>query len=120
MRSPVNIIATTGYYTWGDLPLYLQFREAAPMMFADRPERMEDFFVRDIEEGIGDTGVRAAAIKCATDAPGINDGVEAALRASARAHLRTGAPIHTHTNGAVTGLAQQGYSSKKALTCDAR
>jgi phosphotriesterase-related protein len=113
-RSPVNIIVTTGFYTWNDLPLYFLFRESLPI-FAGRPERMEDYFVRDIEDGIGESGVRAAAIKCATDAPGITAGVEASLRAAARAHRRTGAPIHTHTNGALTGLEQQRVLSDEGV-----
>lgn len=56
----LNIVVPTGVYTWHELPMY--FRFVGP------PERsMEDMFVRDIEEGIGDSGVRAGIIKVATD-----------------------------------------------------
>jgi phosphotriesterase-related protein len=69
---------------------------------------MADAFVHDIEEGIQGTQVRAAVIKCATDAPGVTPGVEKVLRASARAHLRTGVPITTHTQASTKrGLEQQ-------------
>jgi len=65
-------------------------------------------FVRDIEEGIAGTGVRAAMLKCATDHPGVTPGVERGLRAVARAHRRTGVPISTHTHAATRrGLEQQ-------------
>ena len=42
-------------------------------------EPMVDLFVREIEEGIGDTGVRAGILKCASDRPGITPGVERVL-----------------------------------------
>jgi phosphotriesterase-related protein len=56
-----------------------------------------DLFVREIQEGIGETGVRAGILKCASDRPGITPGVERVLRAVARAHRLTGVPITTHT-----------------------
>jgi phosphotriesterase-related protein len=69
---------------------------------------MVDMFVRDVEEGIGDTGVRAAVLKCATDAPGVTPDVERVLRSVAQAHLRTGVPISTHTDASTErGLEQQ-------------
>ncbi|HEV3366568.1 MAG TPA: hypothetical protein VG054_03835, partial [Acidimicrobiales bacterium] len=61
------------------------------------PEPMTELFVREILEGIGDTGVRAGILKCATDTPGITPGVERVLRAVAQAHRMTGTPITTHT-----------------------
>ena len=65
-------------------------------------------FVRDIEEGIADTGIKAGILKCATDEPGITPGVERVLRAVAQAHKRTGVPISTHTHaGLRRGLEQQ-------------
>jgi phosphotriesterase-related protein len=74
----------------------------------DGPEIMADMFVRDIESGIADTGIKAAILKCATDEPGVTPGVERVLRAVAQAHRRTGAPISTHTHaGLRRGLEQQ-------------
>jgi phosphotriesterase-related protein len=96
----VNIVVATGVYTWHELPMYFKF--------VGPPERsMDDMFVRDIEEGIGDTGVRAGIIKVATDKYGVTEGVDACLRASARAHRRTGVPITTHTHDIPNGLSQQ-------------
>ena len=72
------------------------------------PEIMTDMFVRDIEQGIADTGIKAGILKCATDEPGITPGVERVLRAVAQAHKRTGVPISTHTHaGLRRGLEQQ-------------
>ena len=58
---------------------------------------MVEMFVREIREGIADTGVRAGILKCASDRPGITPGVERVLRAVAQAHRATGVPITTHT-----------------------
>ena len=54
-------------------------------------------FVRDITQGIGASGIRAAIIKCATDTAGVTPIIENILRASARAQKATGVPISTHT-----------------------
>ena len=59
---------------------------------------MVDLFVRDVREGIQGTGVKAAFFKCAIDHHGLTDGVERILRAVAKAHLETGAPIMVHNN----------------------
>ncbi|MFJ9210839.1 phosphotriesterase [Streptomyces sp. NPDC102264] len=68
---------------------------------------MTELFVRELTEGIADTGVRAAFLKCAVEDE-LTPGVERVMRAVAQAHLRTGAPITVHTNAnARTGLAAQ-------------
>ena len=61
---------------------------------------MTDMFVADITEGIAGTGVRAAFLKCAIDEQGLTSGVERVLRAVARAHVLTGAPLTVHTHPA--------------------
>lgn len=100
----LNIVVATGLYTYTDAPFYFRYR--GPAVNPDLPEPMVDMFVRDIEEGIAGTGVRAAFLKCAIDAPGMTPDVERILRAVARAHLRTGAPITVHTHpGTRNGLA---------------
>ena len=58
---------------------------------------MVEMFIREIREGIAETGVRAGILKCATDHAGMTPGVERVLRAVARAHRATGVPITTHT-----------------------
>jgi len=96
----------TGVYTYNDVPMYFHFR--GPGTVLDGPEIMVDMFIRDIEEGIAGTGVKAAILKCATDEPGLTPGVERVLRAVAQAHRRTGVPISTHTHAHTRrGLEQQ-------------
>ena len=105
-RTTINIIVAAGIYTYNDIPFCFRFR--GPGTALGGPELISEMFVRDIENGIGSSGVKAAILKCATDEPGITPGVERILRATAKAHRRTGAPITTHTHAATrVGLDQQ-------------
>jgi phosphotriesterase-related protein len=105
-ETDLNIVVATGLYTYNDVPF--RFHYQGPGTQLDGPEIMTDMFVRDIEEGIADTGIKAGILKCATDEPGITPGVERVLRAVAQAHKRTGVPISTHTHaGLRRGLEQQ-------------
>jgi phosphotriesterase-related protein len=105
-QTELNIVVATGVYTYNDVPMYFHFQ--GPGTELGGPEFMADMFVRDIEEGIAGTGVRAAILKCATDQPGVTPGVERVLRAVAQAHRRTGVPISTHTHAHTErGLEQQ-------------
>jgi len=102
----VNIVAATGLYTYDALPPY--FANRGPGTLFGGPDRLAEFFVRDITEGIGRTGVKAAILKCASDHLGMTAGCERVFRAVAVAHLETGVPITTHSHSASQGgLAQQ-------------
>jgi len=95
----LNIVVATGLYTFDVLPHYFNSRSE---------DVMTQMFVRDIEKGIADTGIKAGVIKCATDEPGVTKGVEQVLRCCARAHRQTGVPITTHTHARTRrGLEQQ-------------
>lgn len=105
-ETDLNIVVATGLYTYNDVPFCFSLQ--GPGTELDGPETMTDMFVRDIEHGIADTGVKAAVLKCATDKPGVTAGVDRVLRAVAQAHRRTGVPISTHTHAASRrGLDQQ-------------
>ena len=100
----INIIVATGVYTYHSVPFYFEHR--GPALSPDFPEPMDEMFVRDLTEGVpGTSGVRAAFLKCAIDHHGMTRDVERIMRAVARVHRRTGAPITVHTNpGHRTGL----------------
>ena len=85
-QSGVNIVVATGNHL------------AVPRPFGEvSPDVIASMYVREIEEGIEGTGVKAAVIKVASDRGGITPPQENVLRAAARAHLQTGSPISTHT-----------------------
>ena len=101
--TPMHIIAATGLYTWNDVPFYFRYRTRR--MTASGEDPMTDCFVGDLTEGIAGTGVKAAFLKCAVDEAGLTRGVERVLRAVARAHVLTGAPVTVHTHpGTRNGL----------------
>jgi len=103
-RVELNIVVATGLYTFNELPHYYQRRTPAP----GQVDALTQHFVGDITNGIADTGVKAAVIKCATDKPGMTPDVERTLRACAQTHRETGVPITTHTNAEMRrGLEQQ-------------
>ncbi|MFI6731516.1 phosphotriesterase [Nonomuraea sp. NPDC050451] len=101
----VNIVAATGLYTYDALPPY--FGNRGPGSLFGGPDRLAEFFVRDIVEGIGRTGVKAAMLKCASDHLGMTKGCERVFRAVAQAHLETGTPITTHSHSASRGGLEQ-------------
>jgi phosphotriesterase-related protein len=112
----LNIVVATGCYTYEDVPFFFHHRGPAlnAAVGADVPDPMVDMFERDITEGIAGTGVKAAFLKCAIDRPGLTPGVERVMRAVAKAHLRTGAPITLHTHpGSRSALA-----AKKVLEAE--
>jgi phosphotriesterase-related protein len=85
-RTGVNIIACSGW--WMNTPAYLA---------GQSPDLFADLFVREIEEGIAGTGIKAGILKSAADFGGITENGEIMLRAVARAHCRTGVPIMLHS-----------------------
>ncbi|HET6626927.1 MAG TPA: hypothetical protein VFG63_11110 [Nocardioidaceae bacterium] len=95
-RIPVNLLASTGYYTADVLPAF--FHTHGPGLLVDGPDPLEELFVRDIEQGIAGTEVRAAMLKVVTDRPGMTTDVQRVMAAAAVAHQQTGVPITTHTH----------------------
>jgi phosphotriesterase-related protein len=96
-RSGMQIIVATGL--WVDVPRYFFSRSA---------DVIAELFVKEINEGIAGTQIKAGVIKCATDEEGATQQLQKVLRACARTHRATGVPITTHTFAAgQTGTEQQ-------------
>jgi phosphotriesterase-related protein len=92
----LNIVVASGVYAFLELPNFLRYRD---------PDDLAGLFVREIREGIDDTGVRAAFLKCAVEEHGLVGDLPRIVAAIAAASLETGAPIMVHTNSvARTGL----------------
>ena len=71
---------------------------AVPRPFGDvSPDAIAPLYIREIEEGIEATGLKAGLIKVASDRGGITPQQEIVLRAAARTQQATGVPISTHT-----------------------
>jgi phosphotriesterase-related protein len=85
-KSGMNIIACAGW--WLDVPRFFE---------GVTPDQMAALFVREIEQGISGTSIKAGILKSASDMFGVTPEQEVMLRAVARAHLETGVPIIVHS-----------------------
>ena len=92
----LNIVVATGVYAFLELPSFLAYRS---------DDQVTELFVREIREGIDDTGVKAAFLKCAVEEHGLVGDTPRILRLIAAAAVETGVPVMVHTNApAKTGL----------------
>ena len=101
--SGVRIVCATGLYKEDEgATAYFKFRTH----WGDALGEMTELFVRELTDGIGETGIRAGVIKVATGVGRITPYEETVLRAAGRAHKATGAPITTHTDQGTMGPQQ--------------
>lgn len=104
-RSGVNIIATTGWYH-------------DPQRFVGdwSADQFAQLFIREIQEGIAGTSIKAGILKSAADFGGVTPAGEVMLRAVARAHLQTNVPImlHSYSPGEV-GRRQVGILKEEGV-----
>jgi phosphotriesterase-related protein len=99
----LNIVVATGIYAFLELPSFLRYRS---------DDWIVDLFVRELREGIGDTGVKAAFLKCAVEEYGLVGDVPRILSVIAAAAIETDAPVMVHTNAS----AKSGLLALEALT----
>ncbi|XSC42650.1 phosphotriesterase family protein [Bradyrhizobium sp. RDT10] len=98
-KSGMHIVCTTGfYYEEMGLPSYWRARTV---------DEITELYIREITHGIGDTGVKAGAIKVSTGAPVVTAHEEKLLAAACIAQRATGVPIITHTTDGCAGPEQQ-------------
>jgi len=97
-RSGMNVVCATGlYYEEAGLtytPAHLEQQELA------------EIFQKEIEDGVGETGVRPGVIKIATGKGHITSYEDKVLRAAAEAAARTGVPVLSHTQNCTCGHEQ--------------
>jgi phosphotriesterase-related protein len=96
--SGVRIVCATGLYK-EDLGNTAYFKQRSV-------DEIAEVYSSELTKGIGNTGIKAGIIKCATGKGQVSKYEENCLRAAARAHLRTGAPITTHTEDGTMGREQ--------------
>lgn len=109
-RSPVRIIASTGFFHESWCPIH-------PVAGALDIDALTDLFQREITEGMGSTLIKAGMIKCATGEGRISPNEEKILRAAARARKATGCPIITHTTNGM-GLEQLDIFESEGLCAE--
>lgn len=88
--SGLHIVMGSGYYTEISLDQVFKRRTV---------DDLAEELIREVERGVGESGVRAGLIgEIGTSAP-ITGAEERSLRAAARAHAHTGAPLMVHLDG---------------------
>lgn len=98
-KAGMQIICTTGfYYEERGLPFYWRARTE---------DEIAELYIREITHGIGETGVKAGALKVSTSAPAVTDQEKKFLAAACIAQRVTGVPIITHTTDGCAGPEQQ-------------
>ncbi|GAA1152854.1 phosphotriesterase family protein [Nesterenkonia lutea] len=104
-RTSVRILVSTGWYTSDVLPHF--FRLNGPGRLVEGPDPLVELFLRDIQQGIAGTDLRAAMLKVCSDRAGITTDVAHVFTAAAHAHRSTGVPITTHSDPASRGGLDQ-------------
>lgn len=111
----INIIGTAGFnkgFLWsagipehiketiGGYDTYEQWIDSKSI------DELADFIINEVESGLEDTNHKAGQVKFGTGYNTISPLEEKTLRAAARAHHHTKAPIHSHTEAGTMALEQ--------------
>lgn len=97
-RSGVQIVCATGAYK-EDQGISYTFKTLPAA-------EIEQIYLKELSDGIGETGIRAGLLKVATGAHRISDYERKLLGAAGRAAAQLGTPVLTHTDEASCGLEQ--------------
>jgi phosphotriesterase-related protein len=97
-ESGMRVICTTGAYFEA---------EGITHTFRHLPvEEVTEIFIEEITTGVGDTGIKAGAVKIATGSRIVSEYERKLVTAGARAAKETGVPIISHTQDASCGHDQ--------------
>jgi phosphotriesterase-related protein len=99
-RTGMQIVCTTGFYTehlGSGLPFYWRARD---------PEEISEFYLSELRDGIGTTGIRPGAIKAATGVE-VTPAERRMLIGAAVTQRESGVAIITHTEQSTNGDVQQ-------------
>jgi phosphotriesterase-related protein len=117
-KTGLNIVCSTGYYYEGEgAPAYFKFKQGLGIA----EEEIYEMYMKEILEGIGNTGVKAGVIKLGTSKDVITDYEKMFFKIAARVQKETGIPIITHTQEGTMGpeqaelLISEGADPKKIL-----
>lgn len=116
-RTGFNVIFAVGIYDEKYAGAYWKDKLASD---PDAASYLTEMYVREIEDGVGDTGARPAVIKVACGPGPFPKHELIAMEAAAKAASQTGTPILTHTEG-VDGdhqlrfLTSHGVEAKRVI-----
>jgi phosphotriesterase-related protein len=106
-KSGINLICATGAYVES---------MGIPWTFTALPvEAITEAFVKEIEQGVADTGIRCGVIKIATGDGAVSDYERKVLTAASRAAKLTGVPLISHTENCSCGHVQIDIATGEGL-----
>ena len=109
-QSGVQIVMATGWYRAAFYPQWVDMTST---------EELAERMVVELTEGVGGTNIRAGLIaEIGVDRDFVSGVEERVLRACARAHLRTGASISTHSSMFPVGIAQLDILADEKVPAD--
>ncbi|WP_194543089.1 phosphotriesterase [Paenibacillus sp. FSL W7-1279] len=115
VETGIHIVGTAGFnksFLWDAKikeelkPLIGHYETYAQWIEAKSINELADFVIREVEEGLEGTSFKAGQVKFGTGYNRITPLEEKTLRAVARAHHETKAPIHSHTEVGTMALEQ--------------
>ncbi len=102
-RTGIHIVCSTGYYFEEEgAPVYWKFRAS----LGDISGELHELFLKEVTEGIRDTGIKAGVIKVGTSKGEITPYERLLLEAAAKVQAETGVPVITHTQEGTMGPEQ--------------
>jgi 5-phospho-D-xylono-1,4-lactonase len=111
----IQIVGTAGFnksFLWSARvkeelkPLIGDYATYADWIDNTSINKLAEFVIREVEEGLEGTPFKAGQVKFGTGYNRITPLEEKTLRAVARAHHETKAPVHSHTEAGTMGLEQ--------------
>lgn len=113
----MKIIGTAGFnkgFLWdakmpGEERTYREWIDGASV------EELTRFVIEEVEMGMQGTGVKGGQVKFGTGYNSITPLEVKTIRAGCRAHLETGAPVHSHTEAGTMALEQMKYIREEGV-----
>jgi len=105
----LHILMSTGYSAM------LGNRYLPPYVFTESEDQLAERLVEEWKAGMDDTGIKPGIIKITFDFGTLPDLHKKIARAAARAHLRTGLTIASHTMGAVSAFEQMAILKEEGV-----
>lgn len=117
VRTGMQIIGTAGFnkaFLW-DAKMPGEERTFREWIDKSTEDELTDFVTNEIMVGMQGTGIKAGQAKFGTGYNSISPLEIKTIRAVCRAHLKTGAPIHSHTEAGTMALEQMQYLREEGV-----
>lgn len=109
----LNIITNTGYYGANNNKYIPRFA------FTESPDQLAERWINEWENGIDGTGIKPGFIKIAVNRDSLSEFHKKLITAAARAHLKTGLIIASHTGPALPAFEQLTILEKEGVAPEA-